>query len=182
MGWKGRVEVEGSCCRSFVYLKYMRPIFGGTLRVIIMEAEFTCLLFSTWSLENHGLRHPIFWDFFFPTVFFSRFCCRARKEGREGGRKEGSKEASKQARKRVSAGMLTILCFLRGRRCALPRTPSRFSFLFFFNLSRSLKTKPASQFASDWPAKHLTLKHFTEEGPGHKQLLSPKTYPKLKTC
>ena len=31
------------------------------------------------------------------------------------------------------------------------------------NLSRSLKEKPANQFASDWPAKHLTLKHFTEK-------------------
>ena len=84
----------------------------------------------------------------------------ARKQGSKAARQQGSKEARKQeASKRgreegrkeqcISAGMLTILCFLWGRRCALPA---------FLNFSRSLKTKPASQFASDWPAKHLTLK------------------------
>ena len=55
--------------------------------------------------------------------------------------------------------MLTIytLFFLRGRRCALPRIPSR-----LLNLGRSFKNKANNQFASDWPAKPLTLKHFTE--------------------
>ena len=86
-----------------------------------------------------------------------------RKEGRknEAGRREGRrKEGSKQGSKQVSE---------EGRKGGRPRPPP--NPLPLFKFKQVTQTKPANQFASDWPAKHLTLKHTTEKGPGQKRLL-----------
>ena len=105
-----------------------------------------------------------FWDFFYQVLL-------PRKEGRKEGKKEGRKneagrregrrkEGSKQGSKQVSE---------EGRKGGRPRPPP--NPLPLFKFKQVTQTKPANQFASDWPAKHLTLKHTTEKGPGQKRLL-----------